>query len=181
MKTTIEERIEKLEYIQTVIIIIVLVMMAAIIALSLYVFFGSRNKESSTGISNMAHEIMITETVPILADYNLDESLPPVSSKCISEKHGYNIETDAWINSILDKEPIEYEKRNDSSYFMFRWNEIRITVYYDVYIPYVHPEEWSIFCRTEDGKVIMLQSPLGLPQHRVSDNTIQRIINMCKP
>lgn len=69
MKTTIEDRIEKLEYTQTAMIVILFVMMAIIIALSWYVFFGPKNKGSSPNVSGMTYGIMIADTAPTLIDY----------------------------------------------------------------------------------------------------------------
>lgn len=186
MKTNpIEERIEKLEYTQTAIIITLLILAIAILGISIYGISKLSQKKSDVNFHAKVMNAMGETPVELFLNDTIEYSLElasdiPVSSKEESNRYGYNVKTDQWINSILDTDPIETEINYDNTYFRFRWPEIEISIYYDEFIPYKQEESYSIYCRASDGQLIMLESPLELPQHRINDKTIQRIIGLCK-
>jgi len=94
-----------------------------------------------------------------------------------TERIGYDYEKDIYINQILDEDPIFIYKSIGElrSCTVIRYDQIEITVFHKETVPYETVEEWNIFARDKNGNQIMLQSPLDIPEHKVSDSTINRI------
>ena len=94
------------------------------------------------------------------------------------EQLGYDFEKDVYINSILDQKPIFIQTEYNTT--TIRFEQLQIEVTHSKKIPYQQTESWDISCNDKNGKMIFLQSTIGIAKHNVSKTTLDRIKKMCR-
>lgn len=104
----------------------------------------------------------------------------PKKEETNTEQLGYNPKTDAYINSILNQEDSSMIVYIDNNYAGIRYEQLQIDVYYSKFIPYKQQESWFFHCVDKNGKVIMIQSCIGIAKHNVSPETLERIKEIYK-
>lgn len=89
------------------------------------------------------------------------------------ERLGYNFEKDRYIDSIINTKPKKVEKLYER--LSLYYDEVAIVIYLFDFVPYERKGEWSFYCTAFSGEDIIIQSPLGIPEHEVSPKTIDKL------
>lgn len=98
---------------------------------------------------------------------------------CYSQ--GYNKNKDYLVNRLLNTMPITVSvfRQRDSSFckYEYTWEEYRLVVYKENYIPYTQKERWMYFLTSKSGRNILIQ---GGEIYNLRYKTYERIKNYYK-